>query len=69
MSSIAGTIKVTNNRVNTNPLFVGVSSNDYHLQPSSPAMNTGLPVPVTHDFDGNLRSIGSGYDIGAYEHP
>jgi parallel beta-helix repeat protein len=40
---------------------------DYHLLPSSPAIDVGYVVPVSNDFDGNLRPLGAGYDIGAFE--
>ena len=33
----------------------------------SPAIDAGVAVPVTNDYDGNPRPLGGGYDIGAYE--
>jgi len=42
---------------------------DYHLQPGSPAINTGTDVGApTKDFEGRDRPAGSGIDIGAYQH-
>lgn len=49
--------KVENNNIVGNPLFV--SSTDYHLQASSPAVNKGINV--------GLPYYGSAPDIGAYE--
>lgn len=50
-----------------NPLFV--SATDMHLQPSSPAIDTGTGTgaPLS-DYDGVGRPQGSGYDMGAYEY-
>jgi hypothetical protein len=51
-------------------LFVNVSGNDYHLSPTSPAINAGTSqdAPPT-DLDGNPRPYpGRGYDIGCYEY-
>jgi hypothetical protein len=41
---------------------------DFHLLPTSPAVDagTGAGAPST-DLDGNLRPVGAGVDIGAYE--
>jgi hypothetical protein len=50
---------------NVNPLFVGAS--DFHLQSNSPAIDAGITIPITNDFDGNARPQGSSFDIGAYE--
>jgi len=53
----------------TDPRFVG--PNDFHLQASSPARNTGnsaqVPGDITGDLDGQLRIQGGAVDIGAYE--
>jgi hypothetical protein len=41
---------------------------DYHLAGSSPAIDTGTTIAsVTHDFDGDFRPQGKGYEIGADE--
>ena len=59
----------TNNIEGQDPKFVNPSSSDFHLQSSSPAINTGTnqSAPST-DFAGLSRPQGSAYDIGAYEY-
>ncbi len=52
------------NPVDGNPAF---TADDYHLGPSSAAIDTGVDAGVTTDMDGDLRPNGSGYDIGADE--
>lgn len=50
--------------------FVNVAAKDYHLQSTSPAVNTGFntaPYGVTSDLEGTPRPSGGVYDIGAYE--
>lgn len=50
------------------------SSNDYHLQQESPAVDAGKNASVysadniAYDFDGTPRNYGGAYDIGAYEY-
>jgi Protein of unknown function (DUF1565) len=67
-SVITGSLTVTNNRINTDPMFANLAANDYHLQSASPAIDTGAPGPVIDDFDGNWRPQGFGLDVGAYEY-
>lgn len=54
------------------PKFLGQADStsaitDYHLQPSSKAVNAGVDVGLTTDYDGNPVPSGGGYDIGALE--
>lgn len=60
-----GSITESNNLINTNPLFLNASGDDYHLTSGSPAINHGTDVGVTTDLDGNAR-VGLP-DAGAYE--
>jgi len=51
------------------PQFVDPYNRDFHLQATSPAVDTGAVLPdVTTDLDGKPRPQGAGYDIGAYEY-
>ncbi len=51
------------------PMFVNSAEADFHLQLSSPAIDSGSSVDAPNfDFDGNLRPQGAEYDIGAYEY-
>ena len=54
--------------ISSDPLFV--SSSNYHLQSSSPAIDSagGLSGTVDNDLDGLARPQGSAYDMGAYEY-
>jgi parallel beta-helix repeat protein len=43
-------------------------TNDYHLAPASPAIDTGTAMGAPAiDLEGNPRPAGAGFDIGAYE--
>ena len=63
---------VCTNCLATNPLFVsytGDSTGDYHMQSSSPAINTATSAAApANDMNGGLRPQGSAFDIGAYEY-
>lgn len=53
------------------PDFADTSAGDYHLNPNSPMINSGLNTAITNatDLDGNPRIAGGTVDIGAYEFP
>jgi parallel beta-helix repeat protein len=56
------------NTIAADPLFMDVSVFNFHLQPGSPAIDTGVDLGITLDFDGNIRPTGDGFDLGAYEY-
>jgi putative cofactor-binding repeat protein len=49
------------------PRFVAGGGDDFHLGVGSPCIDTGTPVGVTTDVDGDVRPIGPRVDIGADE--
>jgi parallel beta-helix repeat protein len=53
--------------LNVDPIFVNATGNDFHLQPTSPAINAGTNVGLTQDYYGNSVPQGSAPDIGAHE--
>jgi hypothetical protein len=48
-----------------NPQFADMV--EFRLQPESPLIDAGLDVDNDHDYDGNPRPAGGGFDVGAYE--
>ncbi len=55
------------NTIAVDPKFVNAPAFDYHLQSTSPAINTGVNVGLTVDYAGTTIPQGSAPDIGAYE--
>jgi hypothetical protein len=57
-----------NDLIGVDPLLIDPSNNDFHLQASSPAIDSGeTRAEVSSDLEGTPRPQGAGYDIGAYE--
>ena len=54
-----------------NPQFIAPpvwgETGNFHLQPTSPAINTGADVSLTDDLEFRSRPYGAGYDMGCYE--
>ncbi len=50
------------------PKFVSLTGNDFHLQAGSPAIDKGMALGYSSDFDGRPVPSGSAPDIGAYEY-
>jgi len=57
------------NILDTNPLFVDTSNQDYRLQNTSPAIDAGNSAYINslRDLDNNLRLNGSNIDLGPFE--
>jgi VCBS repeat-containing protein len=55
------------NDLTGDPKFVDAANHDYHLQPGSPAQDSGMDAGIADDFDGLSRPQGKGYDRGAFE--
>lgn len=56
--------------IDADPLFVNAAAGDYHLQGSSPAINSGSNTAAFHlgtDLDGEARIQQSIVDMGAFE--
>ena len=50
------------------PAYMDPDARDYHIRPSSAAIDTGVNADVITDIDGDPRPLGAGYDIGADEY-
>jgi hypothetical protein len=58
-----------NDKWKIDPRFAKPETNNFHLLPNSPAIDTGIMLnSVVDDFDAFPRPIGSGFDIGAFEY-
>jgi len=50
------------------PLFVDLKKQNFHLQSQSPAIDAGMPLRYTKDYEGKPVPIGTSTDMGAYEY-
>jgi hypothetical protein len=50
------------------PLFIDLNKKDYHLNKKSPAIDAGINLNYTIDYDGKKVPRGSAPDIGAYKY-
>jgi hypothetical protein len=50
-----------------NPLFIDPTLLNFHLEPGSPAIDSGVDPGITTDFDNRSRLSGSFFDIGPLE--
>ena len=48
---------------------MNAANKDFHLSAWSPAVDRGINIGLTFDFDGNTRPQGLGFDMGVYESP
>jgi uncharacterized repeat protein (TIGR01451 family) len=65
----AGTIITGNINVWGDPAFVNPQSGDYHIGPTSAAVDRGIPTDISSDIDGEFRPMGFGSDLGVDERP
>lgn len=64
-TATAGSNAMASTSTSASPQFV--STTDYHLQATSPAVNRGIDLGYTTDYDGSPRLVGAAPDAGAYE--
>ena len=62
-----GTITTGTVNLQGDPAFVDPDAGDYHILPTSAAVDAGVNAGVTTDIDGEPRPVALGYDIGADE--
>jgi len=53
--------------IDADPLFAG--SGDLHLTFGSPCIDSGTDAGIYADMEGDMRPLGSGFDMGADEYP
>ena len=49
------------------PLFIDLTNQDYHLMPSSPAIDAGIDLGYALDFENNPVPVQTKPDLGAFE--
>jgi endonuclease I len=70
-NNIIQNVDPTTGNFNVDPLMVGPTQGDYHIQSNSPARDAGVALPVIFDFDRDARPDATTHhsDIGADEIP
>lgn len=63
-ANINGSFSGGGNNVSGDPKFVAPESGDFHIGAGSAALDAGVNVGVTVDFEGDNRPFGDGFDIG-----
>ena len=64
----SGGVAIGASDIMTQPDYIGISEDDYHLEDNSAGVDIADPSsPLTSDFDGDLRPTNGGPDIGADE--
>jgi hypothetical protein len=59
---------ITKNLIGVDPKFVDLAIKDFRLQTDSPAIDAGdSSLSAKDDFEGKVRPLGAGIDLGAYE--
>ncbi len=63
-----GTILTGTINIWGNPDFANPDAGNYHIGNHSAAIDAGIDTGIPTDIDGDLRPLGSGFDLGADEH-
>jgi hypothetical protein len=63
----AGTLVTGTVNLWGDPAFADQAAGDYHIGPTSIALDHGVPAAISQDIDGEPRPDGCFYDIGADE--
>jgi len=54
-----GSVYAGTGNINSDPKFIDPAMANYHLQPTSPCINTGDPSPTYNDSDGSRNDMGA----------
>ncbi len=71
--SFSGGLQDGGGNIESDPLFVNITNDNYRLAQNSPSVGTGsnalVPASITRDLDGLDRQTGLVVDMGPYENP
>jgi len=69
LGPVASTRSSMTGGITLDPLFLALSTDDFHLTATSPAIGAGLNIAgLKYDFDGMPRPTTAAFDIGAYQY-
>jgi len=63
----SGSTITETNGIDGDPAFQNPDEYNYHITTTSAALDAGVDAGVTGDIDGEVRPLGTGFDIGADE--